>query len=150
MLLELALLELLLALLLLVLALLELLLALLMLVLVLVLALLVLLKQLRGVFRGACKIERMLNRYRAPLRILRSLGVLGLSTAVPVAAQSSLRCRTEGILALRILGRQELYTSERYSSSVSHKSRGNPGSKSLQIALCHNYNNIRRVNTFLR
>ena len=83
-----------------------------MLVLVLVLALLVLLKQLRGVFRGACKMERTSNRHRAPLRILRSLGVLGLSTAVPVAAQSILRCRTEGIPALRILGSQELHTTE--------------------------------------
>ena len=61
---------------------------------------------------------------------LRTLEGLGLSTAVPVAAQSILRCRTGGIPALRILGRQELYTTELYPSCVGHKTLGKPGSKS--------------------
>ena len=61
---------------------------------------------------------------------LRTLEGLGLSTAVPVAAQSILRCRTGGIPALRILGKQELYTTEPYPSCVGHKTLGKPGSKS--------------------
>ena len=45
-------------------------------------------KKLRGVFGGPCKMERTLFPHRAPLRILLSLRLLDLLTAVSVAAQS--------------------------------------------------------------